>query len=595
MANSFLVSKNPGLVTLLFLLITLVVISISNPALSETTRERDLSYSISLESSLVYADVSSASGGVVIINGSVTLTAATDVTIDLEGYTLNYGWDTTVSPSELQFFKTGSNSKDFFVEILVPHGTCAEISEIVQINGSWETLGLKGTIAPETAVIDILQYSSVTVQPVKNCVGFNPVGEVIEFPVIIKNQGNGDDSFDITLDDGYGSDFGFPTRISLGFGDEAEEALLITIPDRDNIVSYTINLQIESAAFDSTALLEIKAYIQNGQAIIAAGIGPFLVVHRQYEMNTASIQEFTPGMTGEVNVEVIALLGDVRDITFEINADDGFTLVNEPAPFNMSAGEWKTVKLEFTYSQTNDELLETPSRIVMLSASGIGPKNLEVDSNDLRLLANVNIPKTESSIWESEYVAPVAAVTAGAVIGLVAFASYASSEVGRYKLLGLLFVPLYSKIHKDKVLDHFARGRLYEYIKIHPGVTFSALKSELEMGNGTLTYHLTTLEREELIKSTKDGRHRCFYLTGTKVPAPGIKDDILEMLDGVDRKIYELIQGEPGITQVEVFRSLEEYNLAQRTVSNHIKMMERRGLIELKRDGKDKRCFVAEA
>jgi len=318
MANSFLVSKPAARVGLIFLLTTLVVISISASALSETSRGRDLSYSIHLEDSIVSADVSSQSGGLVTINGSVTLTAATDVTINLEGYTINYGWDTTISPSTLQFFKTGSNSREFIVEVKVPHGTGADISEIIQVNGTWETLGLKGTIAPETAVVNILQYSSVSVQPVKNYVGFSDVNELIEFPVKIKNRGNGDDSFDIMLDDGYGSDFGIPSRISLEYGDEVEETLLITIPDIDNIISYTIQLQVKSAAFDSTVVLEIKAYIQNGRVVVASGIGPFLIVHKQFEINTANIQEFTPGMTGKVNVEVIALLGDVHDITFEI-------------------------------------------------------------------------------------------------------------------------------------------------------------------------------------------------------------------------------------------------------------------------------------
>ena len=180
------------------------------------------------------------------------------------------------------------------------------------------------------------------------------------------------------------------------------------------------------------------------------------------------------------------------------------------------------------------------------------------------------------------------------MVGIAAFASWASSEVGRYKLLALLFVPLYTKLHKEKILDHFARGRIYEYIKMNPGVSFSTLRSELDTGNGTLTYHLVTLEREELIKSTKEGRNRCFYLTGTKVHTPGLGDDLKSMLQGVDRKIYSMIMTRPGITQTQIFDEMSESKLAPRTVSLHIKTLERRGLIRLSRDGKDKRCFIAE-
>jgi hypothetical protein len=113
---------------------------------------------------------------------------------------------------------------------------------------------------------------------------------------------------------------------------------------------------VESAAFDSTAFLEIKAYIQNGQAIVAAGIGPFLIVHRQFEMNTANIQEFTPGMTGEVSVEVIALLGDVRDITFEINSTPTANVASTgTTPFCGPTGNYE-ICVPFSYGDVDGNI-----------------------------------------------------------------------------------------------------------------------------------------------------------------------------------------------------------------------------------------------
>jgi hypothetical protein len=64
-----------------------------------------------------------------------------------------------------------------------------------------------------------------------------------------------------------------------------------------------------------------------------------------------------------------------------------------------------------------------------------------------------------------------------------------------------LVIPLYTKIRREEVLDHFTRGRIYGMIESSPGVHYTLIKKKVGVGNGTLTYHLSTLEREGFIRA----------------------------------------------------------------------------------------------
>jgi predicted transcriptional regulator len=424
--------------------------------------------------------------------------------------------------------------------------------------------------------------------------------DTLVFPLNFKNQGNGDDRFDLTyVGVDVSGDFGMGSSIELDYEEEKKVDLEIDLPPDDNLVEYKVTVMASSKISEYMTSIDIYVYIEEGRAFVVSALRPILIVRYGFNLDITELDgAFVVDDSRVLKVTVAAYLLPVDGITFMLSSDDGFVLENPPAPFDLTPGEKREFELSVSYSQTNESLMELPRRTVMVRAVGTSTTTGgEVQSNRLRLITDVKErEKSGGRFDDNRWIAPVAGATIVSIVSLVSLATYASSETGKYKLLGLLFVPLYTKLHKDKILDHFARGRLYEYIKLNPGVTFTALKSELELGNGTLTYHLRTLEREELIKSSKEGRNRCFYITGTKVQGPGgIKDDILGALKGVDKKIYALIADSPGISQMEIFKNLRmETNLAQRTISNHIKMMERRGIITLKRDGKDKRCYIVE-
>jgi hypothetical protein len=113
--------------------------------------------------------------------------------------------------------------------------------------------------------------------------------------------------------------------------------------------------------------------------------------------------------------------------------------------------------------------------------------------------------------------APASATTYTATFILIAtLLFFGGTEIGKYKLLGFL-IPLYSKLTKKMVLDHETRGMIRGYIIANPGDHFTSIKKQIGLKNGTLAYHLKILERENIIKSQRDGIFKRFYPINVKI------------------------------------------------------------------------------
>ena len=185
--------------------------------------------------------------------------------------------------------------------------------------------------------------------------------------------------------------------------------------------------------------------------------------------------------------------------------------------------------------------------------------------------------------------APLVAAAGGATLLMVLGALGGGTEYGKYWFLSLLFVPLYTKIKKDDILDHFVCGQVYGYIKANPGEHYNSIKKALSLKNGTLVYHLKTLEREEFIKSIIDGRFKRFYPREMKVPEPS--DELVLRMNHIQHEILKIIRENPGISQKEIAGRI---GLSTPTVHYHINIMMSARVITVKRAGRETQCFVEE-
>ncbi|MBW3584004.1 MAG: winged helix-turn-helix transcriptional regulator [Euryarchaeota archaeon] len=161
-----------------------------------------------------------------------------------------------------------------------------------------------------------------------------------------------------------------------------------------------------------------------------------------------------------------------------------------------------------------------------------------------------------------------------------------ASEPRRYrfitKLLGLPGLLLFSRIKKDKVLDHATRERIHETIQGNPGIHFSGLRRLLHMPNGTLVHHLRTLEREGLLKNERVGGRLHFYAVGERARmAVGLtpRQDII---------LRSLVK-RPGIAQAELARHL---GVSRQALHQHLTPLRDLGLVADLPHGRTRRLYL---
>ena len=92
-----------------------------------------------------------------------------------------------------------------------------------------------------------------------------------------------------------------------------------------------------------------------------------------------------------------------------------------------------------------------------------------------------------------------------------------------------------------------------------------------------------TLEKEEFIKSRRDGIYKRFYPTGMQVPVKTTKK-----LSPMEKDIIGVIKLNPGIIQKDIARMLK---LSQQLVSYHVNLMIESGVLRAERHGKTFRYF----
>ena len=182
---------------------------------------------------------------------------------------------------------------------------------------------------------------------------------------------------------------------------------------------------------------------------------------------------------------------------------------------------------------------------------------------------------------------PTAAILAVTTLGALSAlgAAAMASENVKYALL-MIFIPLYSKIKREQVLDHFVRGQIYGYVLANPGEHYNAIKVALNLTNGSLAHHLKTLEREQFVKSKRFGLYRRFYPMHMKIPEDGFFTP-----NEIQKTIVDLIRGAPAITQKEI---AERLGLTPPTVNYHVSILSGHGAIRVERAGRKTHCFVVE-
>jgi len=131
------------------------------------------------------------------------------------------------------------------------------------------------------------------------------------------------------------------------------------------------------------------------------------------------------------------------------------------------------------------------------------------------------------------------------------------------------------------------RRLIYNYILNNPGMHLRKISKELNIPLGTLRYHLSYLEKKELIISKKEKNLKVYFVSGKL----SIKDkNIAPLLQQKRfRDIILVIITYPGLTASEISNKL---SIKPSTTSKYLNILENRGVINTKKVGREKHYYI---
>jgi predicted transcriptional regulator len=132
---------------------------------------------------------------------------------------------------------------------------------------------------------------------------------------------------------------------------------------------------------------------------------------------------------------------------------------------------------------------------------------------------------------------------------------------------------------KSKRGENIVRADLLDLITINPGINLSAIRKELQLSQGAVSYHIMKLEKMGKIFSDKGSKERRYYPSsmGYKAAMKQAHLDEIESIlsNGTSRNIVNLLKDKPR-SQNEI---VNELNVSPSTVHWHMERMKSAGLI----------------
>ena len=518
-------------------------------------------------------------------------------------------------PSVITVSQPGTQSSVFSVIVTMGHEVEGGNPFAIGIRGKWHSLGSTTLFTTNTEHIEINPtiYVGIAIAP-RTLISSGLIDDPLTFPIAIQSRSNTDFDYSVGLDHLIYDTYGSMQLMDPGSRPDGLISIKDEIKSLARLSTDTVEVTVDGNKYrDEWSVLEIGINVSiKGTEII-----------EYFSLNAQSIGDhfllFIPETSFLVaQAAPLGVVPDLEDITLPGSWTPDRNWVNEHSPgglgdgktFSLTLGvlligEEKEITLEseipyeykLSYEPNTLNLGHLELGLFNITIRRDGPRDGNISgSNDLIII----IPTAPDSHSTKVFVvAPpliedepegLSNLEVGAVAGgifLLTVLGFGKMEFSRYHLLWLFFIPLYTFIHEENALDHFTRGRIYQYIKDNPGAYYSKIKKELGLNNGVVSYHLQTLSRVELIRSKRSGIRKMFFITGTPLPK-----EITAKLNYMETSIRSLVSENPGITHKEIGENFPDKS--RRTISHYVKKLSRKDYIYLVKEGKCSRCYPRE-
>lgn len=232
--------------------------------------------------------------------------------------------------------------------------------------------------------------------------------------------------------------------------------------------------------------------------------------------------------------------------------------------------------------ETRDEFTYDPTRNLPVEAAELQEKVAKIlprppEASERKLVYALQAPRMGDAV--------LASATFLAIFLTVYFLpalSFAASKAW-------IGVAGYAKLRREEILDNKIRDQILQVVRNDPGITTSDLARRVDAGWGTVVYHLSVLERNNMVSSLIDGRFHRFFPVG--VIDFSARGQVAVLKNERTKLIYELIDTEPGIVQEVLARRV---GISAPAAIFHLKRLEEVGMVGRVKKGRKVHYYTNE-
>ncbi|MBN1390232.1 MAG: winged helix-turn-helix transcriptional regulator [Candidatus Thermoplasmatota archaeon] len=483
---------------------------------------------------------------------------------------MHNGWEFLIAPADTLLIKIGE-TKEVRVRAIVPEGSFGYFEMRM------DAISSSSDVIPGQSAIYITPRSEITLSDLVG--GPFDLGEEIVLRSIVSNDGDLTTSGLVMVSgvpSGYSLKIEPAVDLSLASGEELTLTIRINSIAELSNDPFNVTLSIHAPVDDGTG--QWASVAETSRRIDFRDL-PNLEVRNIFLSNDI-IQE---GEEIFVNVTVANIgnipTDNVQVLIYEIAWQYSNKLISNRSTC-LGPGDVETISFLWNakvYTKSIRAIVRTPE----------GVEDMDLLDNEKKVdvyVERIDREPPESS-EENRYLTSETAAAGGLGLGILGavLVFFGYQDLVRYPFF-IALTPLYSKLRPEHLLNNRLRKRIYVYVQNHPGEHFRSILTHLDLTNGTLAHHLYTLEKEDLVRSQRDGLYRRFYPAGYQIDPDQIS------LTDIQQRIIDIIKERPGLSQKDISLAL---GLSNSTVNYNIKSMKEKGLIEVKKDGKNTRILIA--
>ncbi|MDG6225577.1 MAG: winged helix-turn-helix transcriptional regulator [Candidatus Thermoplasmatota archaeon] len=152
----------------------------------------------------------------------------------------------------------------------------------------------------------------------------------------------------------------------------------------------------------------------------------------------------------------------------------------------------------------------------------------------------------------------------------------------------LLFIGVTGRAYMESSRhENMVRNDLMDLISVNPGINLTGIRNELQLSQGAVSYHLRRLEKRGNIYSHKGLKERRYYPAGMgykRVEDQSAQDEVRSVISNPTAgRILALLETGPA-AQSDV---VNEVGISASTVHWHMDRLEKLGLVEKRKDGRN--------